>query len=293
MISIGFLGLGKMGSVMAPLLIEAGYDLSVWNRNAEKANNLVSLGAKLVSSPAALASTADVVVSMLADDAAVIAVYEGPDGLLSVPVNGKLFIDMSTLRPPTVHYLAKQVQDSGASFVDAPVSGTVAPAKIGKLLVLCGASKEDFERAQPILDIFGRRIVHAGPVGQGPLLKLVVNLPLAVYWGSLAEAIAMGNEGGLDLNLMLDTIQDSSAALAVLGLKIPTILGEPSPVAFDVASMKKDLLSMLDTGENFGVPMPATNGVLETYSATLDDGYGDADAVEIIRYITEKVTQSR
>ncbi|MDE0747623.1 MAG: NAD(P)-dependent oxidoreductase [Porticoccaceae bacterium] len=293
MISIGFLGLGKMGSVMAPLLIEAGYDLSVWNRNAEKANNLVSLGAKLVSSPAALASTADVVVSMLADDAAVIAVYEGPDGLLSVPVNGKLFIDMSTLRPPTVHYLAKQVQDSGASFVDAPVSGTVAPAKIGKLLVLCGASKEDFERAQPILDIFGRRIVHAGPVGQGTLLKLVVNLPLAVYWGSLAEAIAMGNEGGLDLNLMLDTIQDSSAALAVLGLKIPTILGEPSPVAFDVASMKKDLLSMLDTGENFGVPMPATNGVLETYSATLDDGYGDADAVEIIRYITEKVTQSR
>ena len=293
MISIGFLGLGKMGSVMAPLLIEAGYDLSVWNRNAEQANNLVSLGAKLVSSPAALASTADVVVSMLADDAAVIAVYEGPDGLLSVPVNGKLFIDMSTLRPPTVHYLAKQVQDSGASFVDAPVSGTVAPAKIGKLLVLCGASKEDFERAQPILDIFGRRIVHAGPVGQGTLLKLVVNLPLAVYWGSLAEAIAMGNEGGLDLNLMLDTIQDSSAALAVLGLKIPTILGEPSPVAFDVASMKKDLLSMLDTGENFGVPMPATNGVLETYSATLDDGYGDADAVEIIRYITEKVTQSR
>jgi 3-hydroxyisobutyrate dehydrogenase-like beta-hydroxyacid dehydrogenase len=293
MISIGFLGLGKMGSVMAPLLIEAGYDLSVWNRNVEKANNLVSLGAKLVSSPAALASTADVVVSMLADDAAVIAVYEGPDGLLSVPVNGKLFIDMSTLRPPTVHYLAKQVQDSGASFVDAPVSGTVAPAKIGKLLVLCGASKEDFERAQPILDIFGRRIVHAGPVGQGTLLKLVVNLPLAVYWGSLAEAIAMGNEGGLDLNLMLDTIQDSSAALAVLGLKIPTILGEPSPVAFDVASMKKDLLSMLDTGENFGVPMPATNGVLETYSATLDDGYGDADAVEIIRYITEKVTQSR
>ena len=293
MISIGFLGLGKMGSVMAPLLIEAGYDLSVWNRNAEKANNLVSLGAKLVSSPAALASTADVVVSMLSDDAAVIAVYEGPDGLLSIPVNGKLFIDMSTLRPPTVHYLAKQVQDSGASFVDAPVSGTVAPAKIGKLLVLCGASKDDFERAQPILDIFGRRIVHAGPVGQGTLLKLVVNLPLAVYWGSLAEAIAMGNEGGLDLNLMLDTIQDSSAALAVLGLKIPTILGEPSPVAFDVASMKKDLRSMLDTGENFGVPMPATNGVLETYSATLDDGYGDADAVEIIRYITEKVTQSR
>ena len=293
MISIGFLGLGKMGSVMAPLLMEAGYNLSVWNRSSDKVDHLVSLGAKAAPSPAALASSVDVVVSMLTDDAAICAVFEGSDGLLSVPVEGKLFIDMSTLRPPTVKNIAQQVRNKGASFVDAPVSGTVAPAKIGKLLVMCGASDEDFKTAEPILNVFGRRIVHAGPVGQGTVLKLVVNLPLAVYWGSLAEAIAMGTQGGLDLDLMLDTIQDSSAALAVLGLKIPTIMGKPSPVAFDVASMKKDLLSMLDTGEKFGVPMPATNGVLETYSATIDGGFADADAVEVIRYVTEKMTQPK
>ena len=291
MISIGFLGLGKMGEVMAPLLLEAGYDLSVWNRSPEKADFLVDLGAKKVLTPAILASTTDIVISMLTDDAAIRAVYEGPEGLLSVPVKGKLFIDMSTLRPPTVHDIAKQVSEAGASFVDAPVSGTVAPAKFGKLLVLCGASNEDFERARPILDIFGRRIVHAGPVGQGTLLKLVVNLPLAVYWASLAEAIAMGTHGGLNLKLMLDTIQDSSAALAVLGLKVPTILGDPGPVAFDVASMKKDLLSILATGEKSGVPMPATNGALDNYSATLNGGFGDADAVEIIRFVTEKMIQ--
>jgi 3-hydroxyisobutyrate dehydrogenase len=119
----------------------------------------------------------------------------------------------------------------------------------------------------------------------------VVNLPLAVYWASLAEAIAMGTHGGLNLKLMLDTIQDSSAALAVLGLKVPTILGDPGPVAFDVASMKKDLLSMLATGEKSGVPMPATNGALDNYSATLNGGFGDADAVEIIRFVTEEMIQ--
>ena len=285
--------MGKMGSVMAPLILEAGYGLSVWNRSPEKADHIVGLGAKKVLTPAELANTTDIVISMLTDDAAIRAVYEGPEGLLSVPVNGKLFIDMSTLRPPTVHHLAQQVSTAGASFVDAPVSGTVAPAKLGKLLVLCGASKDDFERAQPILEIFGRRIIHAGPVGQGTLLKLVVNLPLAVYWGSLAEAIAKGNQGGLDLKLMLDAIQDSSAALAVLGLKVPTILGQSGPVAFDVASMKKDLLSMLDTGEKSGVPMPVTHAVLETYSATLAGGFGDADAVEVVRYVTEQMTDPR
>ena len=293
MISIGFLGLGKMGSVMAPLLIEAGYNLIVWNRSSDKVDQLVGLGAKAASSPAALASSVDVVVSMLTDDAAILAVYEGPTGLLSVPVSKKLFIDMSTLRPPTVKHIAEHVRSKGATFVDAPVSGTVAPAKVGKLLVMCGASKEDYERAQPILNVFGRRIIHAGEVGQGTILKLVVNLPLAVYWGSLAEAIAMGTQGGLDLQLMLDTIDDSSAALAVLGVKIPTIMGEPGSVAFDVASMKKDLLSMLDTGEKSGVPMPVTHAVLETYSATLAGGFGDADAVEVVRYVTEQMTDPR
>jgi 3-hydroxyisobutyrate dehydrogenase-like beta-hydroxyacid dehydrogenase len=276
---------------MAPRLLEAGHDLTVWNRTAEKATSVVANGASNATSPADVAAAADIVVSMLADDAAVLDVFEGSGGLLSTAVGGKLFIDMSTLRPATVSRLAESVQTLGASFVDAPVSGTVGPASEGQLLVLCGAGDEDFKRALPILEIFARRIVHAGSVGQGALLKLVVNLPLAVYWASLAEAIAMGKHGGLDQKLMLETIQDSSAALAVLPLKIPSILTSGGPVAFDVSSMQKDLSSMLATGRSLGVPMPTAEAVLGTYSAAAEGGLAAADAVEVVRFLTENMTR--
>jgi 3-hydroxyisobutyrate dehydrogenase len=291
MASVGFIGLGKMGRSMAPRLLAAGHDLIVWNRAAEKTESIVANGASRATTAADVAATADIVVSMLADDAAVLEVFEGSGGLLSTPVGGKLFVDMSTLRPSTVRRLAESVQALGASFVDAPVSGTVGPASEGQLLVLCGANDEDFKRAQPILKVFARRIVHAGSVGQGALLKLVVNLPLAVYWGSLAEAIAMGKHGGLDLKLMLETIQDSSAALAVLPLKIPNILTSDGSVAFDVSSMQKDLSSMLETGNGLGVPMPATEAVLGTYSAAADGGLAASDAVEVVRFLTEYMTR--
>ena len=147
------------------------------------------------------------------------------------------------------------------------MSGTVAPARDGKLLAMVGARPDDLARARPVLDLLCRRVVHAGAVGQGALLKLVVNLPLAVYWQSLAEALALGRAGGLDYRAMLETLQDSSAALAVLGLKTPAILGEPGAVAFDVASMQKDLLYMIETGSASGVPMPATAAALGTYAA--------------------------
>jgi 3-hydroxyisobutyrate dehydrogenase len=288
--SVGFVGLGKMGCLMAPRVLQAGHELTVWNRSPAKADTLVRDGATLAANPAEVAKAADIVISMLSDDVAVLEVYDQPDGLLSTAVDGKLFIDMSTLRPATVRRLAERVRAQGASFADAPVSGTVGPAKDGQLFVFCGASEQDFKRAQPILDIFARRIVHAGDVGQGSLLKLVVNLPLAVYWGSLAEAIAMGKQGGLDLQLMLETINDSSAALAVLPLKIPTILGASGPVAFDIKSMQKDLHSMLDTGAEAGVRMRTTEGALATYSAAAESGLSSSDAVAVVEYLIDSAT---
>ena len=290
MAAIGFLGLGKMGCLMAPRLLQAGHDLTVWNRTRAKADALVRDGATLAANPAEVAKAADIVISMLADEAAVLEVYDESGGLLSTAVDGKLFLDMSTLRPATVRQLAKRVRAQGASFADAPVSGTVGPAMDGQLLVFCGASEQDFERAEPILDVFARRLVHAGDVGQGSLLKLVVNLPLAVYWGSLAEAIAMGKHGGLDLKLMLETIEDSSAALAVLPLKIPTILGVSGPVAFDVKSMQKDLRSMLATGGEAGVQMRTAEGALAAYSAAAESGSGSSDAVAVVEYLIDNAT---
>ena len=284
---IGFLGLGKMGAVMAPRFIDAGYPLTVWNRSVAKAEALGKAGATVAETPAAVAESADIVISMLRDDEAAEQIFLGPSGLLSVDVDGKVFIEMSTLRPPTARALAERCAEKGAGFIDAPVSGTVAPAKDGKLMALVGGSEADLERARPALDVLTRRIVHAGPVGQGAMLKLVLNLPLAVYWQSLAEAVALGAAGGLELATMLDAMADSGAATRVLPLKIPLILEGSDYVAFDIATMEKDATSIVDTGAQFGVPMPTISAALATYAAANANGMGSDDAVSIVRHLTE------
>jgi len=291
--SIGFLGLGKMGAVMAPRFIAAGYPLTVWNRDAAKTKPLADAGADVAASPTDVAAAADVVITMLRDDAAAEQVYLGDDGLLSADVTGKLFIEMSTLRPATARSLAERCAQHGAAFVDAPVSGTVAPAKEGKLMALVGGAAADVERARPVLNVLTRRIVHAGPVGQGDMLKLVLNLPLAVYWQSLAEAAALGKAGGLDLATLLDAMADSGAAIKVLPLKVPLIIDGSDYAAFDIATMEKDAKSIVATGAAFGVPMPTTSAALASYAAANAEGLGAADAVAIVRRLSDKFGANR
>jgi 3-hydroxyisobutyrate dehydrogenase-like beta-hydroxyacid dehydrogenase len=184
--------------------------------------------------------------------------------------------------------LAARCEERGAAFVDAPVSGTVGPAKEGKLMALVGGSDTALGRARPVLEVLTRRIVHAGRAGQGAMLKLVLNLPLAVYWQSLAEAAALGRAGGLELATILDAMADSGAAARVLPAKIPLILEGSDYAAFDVATMEKDAKSILASGSEFGVPMPTTSAALATYAAAHAAGLGAADAVSIVRFLSDK-----
>jgi len=287
--TISFLGLGKMGAVMAPLFLQAGHQLTVYNRDPKKATALVDQGAKLACSPQQACDSSDFIFTMLSDDKAIQSVFFDNKGLLSTDVTGKLFIDMSTLQVETVKILSDAVIKQGADFIDAPVSGTVAPAAEGKLMFFCGGEAAVIERATPLLEILSRRIIHAGDIGSGALLKLVVNLPLAVYWQSLAEAVRLGSSGGLNEELMLDAIADSSAALAVLSMKIPTILGADLPVAFDMKSMKKDLNSILTTAQQLNLELPTTASTLRSYSEAIEKGdMGDKDAVTVVNYLKNK-----
>ena len=283
---ISFLGLGKMGSVMAPLFIEAGHQLTVFNRNKDKTEALREQGAMIASNPAEASQASEYVFTMLSDDAAVESVFLSEQGLLSIDVKDKLFIDMSTLKPNTVKMLAKKVSDASAYFIDAPVSGTVAPAAKGQLMFFCGGASEQIERARPLLDILSRRIIHAGDIGSGSLLKLVVNLPLAIYWQALAEAVSLGSSGDLSDEIMLDAIADSSAALAVLKMKIPVMLGEDLPVAFDMNSMVKDLNSILVTADESGLRLPTTTSALNVYIKAIEEaGMGQDDAVKVLSFV--------
>jgi 3-hydroxyisobutyrate dehydrogenase-like beta-hydroxyacid dehydrogenase len=287
--TIGFLGLGKMGAVMAPRFLAAGFPLTVWNRSTERTAPLAAAGARVAATPAAVAENAEIVISMLRDDDAARAVFSGTAGLLSTDVTGKLFIEMSTLRPATMRALAASCARRGAAFIDAPVSGTVGPATDGMLMALAGGSEADLERARPALAVLTRRIVHAGPVGHGALLKLVLNLPLAVYWQSLAEAAALGRAGGLSLDLVLDAMKDSGAAIKVLPLKIPLILEGSDYAAFDIATMEKDATAIVEVGAELGVPMPAAEAALAAYAEARAAGLGAADAVAIVRRLADTI----
>ena len=293
MSAVGFVGLGKMGAVMAPRFLEAGHTLTVWNRTATKTVPLAEGGAEVASTPAGVVQTSDVVISILGDDQSVKDVYLGKDGLLSGDVADSLFIDMSTVQSRTAVQIAEQIAGKGASFVESPVSGTVGPAADGKLFGLVGGDEKTVELARPYLDVLCRRVTHVGPVGHGALMKLVINLPLGVYWQALAEAVALGEAGGLDRKQILDVLSDTSAALAVLGLKTPAILGEPGAVAFDVDSMQKDILAMLETGSELGVPLPAASASLMSYAAASANGLGAEDAVAIVRFLSEQMTRKK
>ncbi|GAB4118917.1 MAG: NAD(P)-dependent oxidoreductase [Roseiflexaceae bacterium] len=289
---IGFVGLGRMGQAMAGRLLAAGFSLVVYNRTRAKAEDLIARGAIWAETPAALAQQADIILTILTDDQAVEQIYTGPAGLLSQRCDGKLLIEMSTIRSMTIERIVPMVHAQGARLLDAPVAGTLEPARQGQLLVMVGGAAEDLERARPVLSQLSRRIVHAGPNGSGTTMKLVLNLPMAIFWAGLSEAMVLGERYGLDRAQMLDVYLDSAVALPALRAKAPLLLGAEHEVAFDVTGVRKDLLAMIATGQEAGVPMPTSSAALALFAAATGAGYGAKDLIEVVNYFAAQVRSS-
>jgi 3-hydroxyisobutyrate dehydrogenase len=286
---IGLAGLGRMGAAMAPRLMEVGHTLTVWNRSADKAKPLADAGAKVARTPAALAPDAEAVITILTDAAAIDAVYNGADGLLSADVKGMLFIDMSTVRPETEVALAAKVRAKGAAFVECPVGGSVGPARQGKLIGLMGAEPEDAARAKPILDQLCRRLEHCGPVGAGQIMKFTINMPLMIYWQALGEALALSRPLGLDPDRVMDLLSDTSGGPNVLKVRGPAIAkalktGDGGPVTFDVASGLKDLRAMLAEGKAHGLDLPLVEKTLACYEEATRKGLSDQEVSMVSVY---------
>jgi 3-hydroxyisobutyrate dehydrogenase len=289
---IGFAGLGRMGQAMVGRLLAAGFPVAVYNRTRSKAEDLLSRGAAWAETPAALAERSDIVLTILTDDRAVEEVYGGERGLLAGDCAGKLFVEMSTIRTATIQWLRPQAEARAARLLDAPVSGTLEPARQGQLLAMVGGLPEDLERARPALEALCRRIVHMGPRGSGTTMKLARNMPMAIFWAGLAEAIAMGSQFGLDRAQMLDVYLDSPVALPALRMKARLLLGAPHEVAFDVTGVRKDLLAMIATGQAAGVPMPAGSAALALFAAATAAGHGERDLIAVVEYMLELVRES-
>ena len=284
---IGIAGTGKMGSAIAKRLLGLGHQVSVWNRTAERAQPLRDLGALWVSSPSDLATQTDAVITMLTNEAALDNVYFGVSGLLSAPVARQLFIDMSTIKPAKQQEVGARVAAAQATYVECPVGGSVGPALEGKLLGFVGGTHNDLMRANPILDLLCRRVEHVGPLGAGATMKLAINLPLMVYWQTLGEALSLIQPLGLDPRRVIDIFSETSGGpnmLKARGSMIANALnGAGSPqVTVDIATMRKDVRSMLDQAAEHHVHLPLTAQTLKSFDQAASTGLDTADCTQLL-----------
>ncbi len=286
---IGVAGLGAMGAAIAARLIDVGHEVTVWNRAVEKAKPLAEAGAKVAGSPAEVAGLSEAIITILTDGKAIDDVYNGPNGLLSGDVKGRLFIEMSTVAPKVETDLAPKVRGKGAVMVECPVGGSTAPARKGQLLGLMGAEPDDAVRARPILEQLTRRLEHCGPIGSGAAMKLAINLPLMVAWQAYGEAFAIARSVGWDPKRLLDLFVESNGANNALRMRADMIVTmfqgkDPGPATFTIANGLKDLRTMVETGEALGADMIATKAALSGFQDAVQHGAGEGDGARMAVY---------
>jgi 3-hydroxyisobutyrate dehydrogenase-like beta-hydroxyacid dehydrogenase len=276
---VALVGTGRMGSAMARALARAGLPLVVHNRSRDRAAALgTELGARVADTPAEAASLADVCMTMLADDAAVEAVYRGPRGLVEGARPGTVLVDLSTVTPDTIRSLEAPARAAGLGLLDSPVSGSVATAESGQLTLMVGGEADDLERARPALAPLAKTIVHVGPLGSGAAMKLAVNTVIFGLNEALAEGLVLAEAAGIDRALAYGVIAESAAGAPFVGYKRASFV-EPdgTPVAFALNLAEKDLRLIGALAESLGVPMPQARTNLAVVRAAQTDLDGGAD----------------
>lgn len=268
-----------MGSAIAARLAGVGHEIMVWNRSADKAR---ATGFRVADSPSVLAQGSEAVISILADAAAVQSVFAR---MLEADLTGRLFIEMSTVRPAVSRELREKVKGKGGAFIECPVGGTVGPAKEGKLFGFVGGEAADVARARPLLEQMCRRIEHVGPVGAGASMKLAINLPLIVYWQALGEAISLVKDLGLDPQRLMDILADTSGAPNMMKNRAAAVAaalaGKDNPVTVNIDTLKKDLGEMVAEAQARGFSAPVTERALECFERASRSGIGARDCTAL------------
>ncbi len=288
---IGIAGTGKMGLAIGQRLLSLGHQVLVWNRNPARAQPLVDAGARRVEHPARLSGECDMVVSLLTDANAVEQVYGGSNGLLANPK--ALLIEMSTVAPEFQARMALSAAAAGARYLECPVSGSIGPAKEGKLIGFVGGAPEVVEQGRELLDQMCRKVVAVGAHGNGARMKLCVNLPLMVYWQTLGEALALVQELRIDPKELIDVLSESSGGPNMLkvrgGMIADAIAGTPqTTVTVDLATMRKDVATMVEQGTAKGHDMALTRITLNNLEKAIGQGMGPADCTQFPVWLLKK-----
>jgi 3-hydroxyisobutyrate dehydrogenase len=286
---VGFIGLGIMGSRMAANLRAAGYDLTAWNRTRATADQWAQRhGATAADTPAALAASSDVVITMVVDGAQVESVLLGENGVAAGAADGVLCIDMSTIGPAAARRLGTALAKRGLGFMDAPVTGSSPRAEDGTLTIMAGGEAVDFARARPLFEAMGELIVHVGPLGHGQMVKLINNTVAAINTAVAAEALLLGRKAELDLDALVEVMTAGSGGSAMLALKAPAMRAHDYTTLFKLEHMLKDLRLCLYEAEAVGKEFGIAETVAEILEAAAQRGLGEQDFAALLEVLEER-----
>ena len=282
---LGYLGLGMMGFPMTRRLLDAGHDVMIWNRSAGKAAALVDGGAKLADRPSDVAATADIIFMCLTDAAAVEAVVFGPDGLATVAGHGKLVVDFSSIHPDAARVTAARLkQANGMGWIDAPVSGGSKGAEEGTLAVMAGGDAAEIEQVRPYVLAMARRLTHMGPVGAGQTTKLCNQVIVGCAMTVLAEATRLAINAGIDAAKLPEALAGGFADSIPLQLFVPRMVkGIHSPPLGHIATMLKDLDTVVDVARDTSSPVPMSALAAQLFRLAKAARGADADALEVFK----------
>ena len=277
MANLGFIGLGTMGGKMVRRLLNAGHTVTGYNRTRSRGDWLVDMGMLWGDSPRAVAETADVIFTMVANTQALEAVTGGPDGVLAALEPGKVYIDMSTVSPAAIRALAVQVRERGAQMLDAPVSGSAVTLDAGQLSVMVGGEYEVYEAMKPILQDIGPTVDYVGENGLAATMKVAVNLSLPIQILSFCESLLLAEKSGIPREAALTALLNSVVASPALKYRFPLAVDPPEEPLFDVTMIQKDLMLALDMGRDLEVPMPTSAITNEYLNVCRAQGFSDQD----------------
>jgi 3-hydroxyisobutyrate dehydrogenase-like beta-hydroxyacid dehydrogenase len=281
---LGFVGLGHMGGNMAIRFLHAGYTVYGEERNRDHAQALVDEGLRWLDTPREIAQAADVVLTSVPDDGVLDQVASGSDGILAGITTGKIWVDLSTVSPHVSRDVAERVHARGATMLDAPVSGSVPQVQAGTLTIMVGGDEQAYARVESLLRELGSP-THIGENGQGLVLKLAINISLAVQMLAFSEGLLLAERAGIDPNLARDVMTQSPIGSPMLKARADLVFDLPDEAWFDVSLMQKDIALALETARELGVAVPSATAADRVLEAALGFGYGRRDIAALFKVL--------
>lgn len=288
--TIGWIGLGQMGSIMALNVTKAGYAVNVFNRTPQKATPLADLGARVMTSSKDVVANSDVTVLMLTNAEAIRAALHGEDGVLAGVSPGHTIIDMSTIAPQESEEFAKLVESKGGKYLDAPVSGSIGAAAVAGLIILAGATEQELVEFIPVFATLGKKVIPFGSIGKGSAAKLVINLLLAIFSQAIGETMLFAEKLGLDQASVIDLISNSGMNTPLFQTKKDMFRSQEFPSQFMLELMAKDLGLISNAIDAVGLQLPLAQIVDSTFAGARDNGKGKLDLAAIYLELKERQT---